>query len=491
MPCPLHQTGRFCLGPFDVLVITHILMRLQHTASDILSRTGRFCLGPFDVSVITGILMRLQHTPSDILSRTGRFCLRPFDVSVITGILMRLQHTPSDILSQTGRIPHRIFCLGQDGFVRTVRITSHSYEAAAYCIGRISDSTRTTKNDDDDDDDDDADGSSDFISTHFLCDVLLSESVIAVVYVVKMYSNQEIPPPLATGMRAPKLRTKLAVTRPLSNISASRAITDLYDHWRCDEQETLPHVLGFCHHGDLLRINRHNTVRSLIASSIRQNASYEVYEEVGCVSSDGSTKRADIIIIDRQKDEGVILDPTIRFEMHEQQPQEEMEDKMRRVSYEGNFKRKVILYAENHENRQAARECGVAKSNIRLWRQHRMAIFDEEEVRKGRHPEWLPCLLLNLMFTNSDLFEDDWYLMAIEILSKTPFRREVNAGGNILSMTEKNCLLKNPLEEMVEGRKVRGRRTYQMIYDIKIYGSYAETKRKAENRKDFRMLGLQ
>ncbi|KAJ4429799.1 hypothetical protein ANN_22003 [Periplaneta americana] len=64
-----------------------------------------------------------------------------------------------------------------------------------------------------------------------------------------------------------------------------------------------------------------NSVRSLIASSIRQNASYEVYKEVGCVYSDGSTRRADIII-DRQKDKGVILDPTIRFEMHEQQPQE-------------------------------------------------------------------------------------------------------------------------------------------------------------------------
>ncbi|KAJ4446703.1 hypothetical protein ANN_13400 [Periplaneta americana] len=91
---------------------------------------------------------------------------------------------------------------------------------------------------------------------------------------------------------------------------------------RCDEQETLPHVLGFCHHGELLRMNRHNTVRSLIAASIPQNASYEVYEEVGCISSDGSTRRADIIITDRQKDKGAILDPTIRFEMHEKQPQE-------------------------------------------------------------------------------------------------------------------------------------------------------------------------
>ncbi|KAJ4441108.1 hypothetical protein ANN_10958 [Periplaneta americana] len=86
----------------------------------------------------------------------------------------------------------------------------------------------------------------------------------------------------------------------------------------------LPHVLDFCHRGELLRINGHNTVRSLIASSILQNASYEVYEEIGCISSDGSTRHADIIIIDRQKDKDVILDPTICFEMHKQQPQEEL-----------------------------------------------------------------------------------------------------------------------------------------------------------------------
>ncbi|KAJ4440180.1 hypothetical protein ANN_08318 [Periplaneta americana] len=59
---------------------------------------------------------------------------------------------------------------------------------------------------------------------------------------------------------------------------------------------------------------------------------YHLYEEVGCISSDGSTRRADIIIIDRQKDKGVILDPTIRFEIHEQQPQEVCREKQ--VIYE-------------------------------------------------------------------------------------------------------------------------------------------------------------
>ncbi|KAJ4428204.1 hypothetical protein ANN_24219 [Periplaneta americana] len=52
-------------------------------------------------------------------------------------------------------------------------------------------------------------------------------------------------------------------------------------------------------------------------------------------------------------------------------------------------------------------------------------------------------------------------------------------------------LLKDALEGIVNGRRVWGRRRYQMIDNIKIYGSYEEIKRKAENRKDWRKLGLQ
>ena len=55
----------------------------------------------------------------------------------------------------------------------------------------------------------------------------------------------------------------------------------------------------------------------------------------------------------------------------------------------------------------------------------------------------------------------------------------------------RKCLLKDALEGMVNERRVRGRIRYQMVDDIEICGSYAETKRKAENRKDWRMLGLQ
>ncbi|KAJ4432058.1 hypothetical protein ANN_20672 [Periplaneta americana] len=42
----------------------------------------------------------------------------------------------------------------------------------------------------------------------------------------------------------------------------------------------------------------------------------------------------------------------------------------------------------------------------------------------------------------------------------------------------RNCLLKDALERMVDGRRVRGRRKYQMIDDIKIYGSHKRGRQK-------------
>uniref|UniRef100_A0A8D8W4U5 Reverse transcriptase n=1 Tax=Cacopsylla melanoneura TaxID=428564 RepID=A0A8D8W4U5_9HEMI len=94
--------------------------------------------------------------------------------------------------------------------------------------------------------------------------------------------------------------------------------------------ETLAHVLGACHYGHLLRVNRHNTVRALIANELRK--SYEVYEEVGGLANDGSVRRIDIIAIDRKKKSGIIIDPTIRFEVQQVQPLEIDKDK-KDISY--------------------------------------------------------------------------------------------------------------------------------------------------------------
>ena len=54
----------------------------------------------------------------------------------------------------------------------------------------------------------------------------------------------------------------------------------------------------------------------------------------------------------------------------------------------------------------------------------------------------------------------------------------------------RNCLLKDALEGIGKGKKVRGRRRYQMIDNIMInlLQAYADTRRKAEMRVEWRML---
>ena len=58
-------------------------------------------------------------------------------------------------------------------------------------------------------------------------------------------------------------------------------------------------------------------------------------------------------------------------------------------------------------------------------------------------------------------------------------RRKRNWPGHWLRT---NCLLKDALEGMVNGKKVLGRRRYQLIDNIMINGLYDDTIRKAETR---------
>lgn len=66
-----------------------------------------------------------------------------------------------------------------------------------------------------------------------------------------------------------------------------------------------------------------------------------------------------------------------------------MSETVRRVQYSAKQKRSIIIYAEIHGNRKAARDHGVPESNVRLWRIHRDAIFRCEPRRmnfRGRKP---------------------------------------------------------------------------------------------------------
>ena len=67
-------------------------------------------------------------------------------------------------------------------------------------------------------------------------------------------------------------------------------------------------------------------------------------------------------------------------------------------------------------------------------------------------------------------------------------KRERNWLGHWL---RRNCLPKDDLEGMVNGKRVHGRRRYQMIDNIMINELYEDTKRKAEKRIEWRILSLQ
>ncbi|KAJ4426217.1 hypothetical protein ANN_27028 [Periplaneta americana] len=94
----------------------------------------------------------------------------------------------------------------------------------------------------------------------------------------------------------------------------------------CNETETLGHVLGFCRKTELLRNNRHHKARTGIADVLKRRG-WEVHEEVHCVSSLDSNRRADIVAIHRTQSKGLVLDPTIRFERDALQAQHVDEEK--------------------------------------------------------------------------------------------------------------------------------------------------------------------
>ena len=66
-------------------------------------------------------------------------------------------------------------------------------------------------------------------------------------------------------------------------------------------------------------------------------------------------------------------------------------------------------------------------------------------------------------------------------------KRKINWLGHWL---RRNCLLKDALKGMVNGKKVYRRRIYQMIDNIMINRLYEETTRKEEKRVEWRMLSL-
>ncbi|KAJ4449165.1 hypothetical protein ANN_00561 [Periplaneta americana] len=66
--------------------------------------------------------------------------------------------------------------------------------------------------------------------------------------------------------------------------------------------------------GLLLRISRHHLIRSKIAAALR-NKDRIVEEEISCLAENGSTRLVEILAYNADTKQGIIVDPTIRFEV--------------------------------------------------------------------------------------------------------------------------------------------------------------------------------
>ncbi|KAJ4442741.1 hypothetical protein ANN_04332 [Periplaneta americana] len=94
---------------------------------------------------------------------------------------------------------------------------------------------------------------------------------------------------------------------------------------RClSEIETLPHIFGFCPYSEALRNIRHHAVRSMLAEALKE-VGFTVHQDVQGLATQGSVRRIDIIAYNS----AYILDPTIRFETHADQPHEVDSEKKR------------------------------------------------------------------------------------------------------------------------------------------------------------------
>ena len=124
-------------------------------------------------------------------------------------------------------------------------------------------------------------------------------------FIIAVWSDRGGPGPLA-----PRLNPRLVPGRSFNTTRCCLL--------GCNETETLPHVLGFCRKGEQLWNNRHNRVRTFLANGLSK-LGWDVFEEIPCVSDDGSNRWADIIAINRNCQKAMILDPTVLFETNYQQ----------------------------------------------------------------------------------------------------------------------------------------------------------------------------
>ncbi|KAJ4426743.1 hypothetical protein ANN_26542 [Periplaneta americana] len=118
------------------------------------------------------------------------------------------------------------------------------------------------------------------------------------------------------GLSTSELISSLKMTANLTAVRSDpgRSLDGTRCRYGFPEIETLAHVLGFCEQGLLLTNSRHHLVRSKIAAALR-NKGWIVEEEISFLAENWSTRRVDILAYNADTKQGIIVDPTIRFEV--------------------------------------------------------------------------------------------------------------------------------------------------------------------------------
>ncbi|KAJ4447688.1 hypothetical protein ANN_09696 [Periplaneta americana] len=182
--------------------------------------------------------------------------------------------------------------------------------------------------------------------------------------------------------------------------------------WRClSEIETLPHILGFCPYIEALRNIRHHAVRSMLAEALKE-VRFPVHQEVQGLATQGSVRRIDIIAI--KNNSAYILDPTIRFETHADQPHEVDSEKKR--IYEPTIKINIacptLIYAfvamERFTNEELA-DMHLVSLEVAMER-----FTNEELADMHLKLQWSASQMKNTneRFTNAELA--DMHLVSLE-----------------------------------------------------------------------------
>ena len=84
---------------------------------------------------------------------------------------------------------------------------------------------------------------------------------------------------------------------------------------------------------------------------------------------------------------------------------------MKRQSYTTSEKLKIIQFAEEHRNRAAQREFGIAESNIRLWRKSKENLQKMPRLQhadRGRKAAWLRLKQDLTAWITAMTFQEKW-----------------------------------------------------------------------------------